>query len=150
MISIKDQLHKKCIAIVDDKIKVQEKAFSDIQNALLSETKSSAGDKHETGRAMLQIEREKIGRQLSELARIQTVLQKIETTTVSPVISLGSVVYTSQHQYFIAASLGEMTLENDSFYCISPQTPIGKILLSKRKGDLVNFNGTSIEILEVV
>ena len=39
-----------------------KKSILELQQSLDSETKSSAGDKHETGRAMLQIDLEKAGK----------------------------------------------------------------------------------------
>ncbi len=41
------------------------------KKALFSETKSSAGDKHETGRAMLQLEMEKTSQQLAVINQMK-------------------------------------------------------------------------------
>ena len=41
--------------------------MKEIKEALFEEIKSSVGDKHETGRAMLQLEREKVGNQFYEV-----------------------------------------------------------------------------------
>ena len=58
---IKEQLYEFCRAYIDGRtIRINE-SIKSIQESLSSETKSSAGDKHETGRAMLQLEREKLG-----------------------------------------------------------------------------------------
>lgn len=84
------------------------KHIKDLQAALQSETKSTAGDKHETGRAMLQLEREKLGRQLQEIEKERGVLSKINTEINSNTVGLGSVVYTSQGNYFIAVSAGNL------------------------------------------
>ena len=52
--TIKQQLYKKCQDFLNQRLETIQNTILDIQNALQSETKSSAGDKHETGRAMLQ------------------------------------------------------------------------------------------------
>ena len=62
----KSSVHKLSIKHVEDTIEVYKKGILDAQNGLQSESKSSAGDKHETGRAMLQLEAEKLGKQLQE------------------------------------------------------------------------------------
>ena len=56
---IKEQLFTQCLAFIDNRLITIKNTMQEIQESLLSETKSSAGDKHETGRAMLQLEREK-------------------------------------------------------------------------------------------
>ncbi len=123
--------------------------ISDIQNSLQSETKSSAGDKHETGRAMLQLEREKAGHQLAEVQKLNEILHKIKLEIHHQSVALGSVVYSTQSNYFIAISAGEITINNDKFYAISPSTPMAKLLLSKTVGDCIEFRDTKFTIKEI-
>ncbi|WP_397364070.1 3-oxoacyl-ACP synthase [Olleya sp. R77988] len=124
--------------------------MTEIQESLLSETKSSAGDKHETGRAMLQLEREKAGNQLVEIIKIKENLSKINTENTSKTIRLGSVVFTTNANYYIAISAGVLKIKDDMFYGISSHTPIGQLLFSKTIGDRVTFRDLSFEILEVL
>jgi len=51
-VKIKQQLHLKCQELLQNRLRVVEKSMNDIYNNLETETKSTAGDKHETGRAM--------------------------------------------------------------------------------------------------
>ena len=74
---LKEKLHKQCQDALNQRLEVIKSTISDIQNSLQSETKSTAGDKHETGRAMLQLEREKAGNQLAELQKQIGILHKI-------------------------------------------------------------------------
>ena len=57
--TIKQELYKLCLEYVENRFQTIQNTIKEIQESLGSETKSSAGDKHETGRAMLQLEREK-------------------------------------------------------------------------------------------
>ena len=66
-IFIKQELFGQCQNFVNSKLDTIRQTINELQQALNSETKSSAGDKHETGRAMIQLEREKMGRQLAEV-----------------------------------------------------------------------------------
>lgn len=147
---IKQELFKLCKNFVAQKRLSVKKVMNEIQEALLSETKSSAGDKHETGRAMLQLEREKAGNQLAEIEKTQQLLSKINIEKTSKTIGLGSVVYTAQANYFIAISAGELLFENEKFYAISANTPMGQLLLGKAVGDSVSFRNMSFEIVEVL
>lgn len=149
-IAIKQELYNQCEGFVTQKLLSVKKVIEEIQESLLSETKSTAGDKHETGRAMLQLEREKAGNQLAEIEKTKQVLSKINVENSSKTIGLGSVVYTSQANYFIAISAGELLFENEKFYAISAHTPMGKLLLGKAVGDSVSFRNMSFEIVEVL
>ena len=68
--NIKLELYNKCLAFTQDRLNTINKTIQELQESLTSETKSSAGDKHETGRAMLQLEREKAGQQLAEIKKL--------------------------------------------------------------------------------
>lgn len=147
---LKEQLYQVCCEFVDNRLQTVQNTIHEIQESLTSETKSSAGDKHETGRAMLQLEREKAGQQLSEIEKLKEVLFKIDVSKSSKVIGLGSIVFTTQANYFIAVSAGDITIENTKFFAISPQTPIGQLLLGKTDADQVIFRNITIKILNVI
>ncbi|WP_282134954.1 3-oxoacyl-ACP synthase [Seonamhaeicola maritimus] len=147
--NIKEDLYNSCEVFIDNRLKTVQHTIDDIQKSLTSETKSSAGDKHETGRAMLQLEREKAGNQLAEIQKIKETLAKIGTTRTSDIVNLGSVVYTSNLNYFISISAGELKARNETFYAISPSTPIGQLLLGKTVGDSISFRNQEFIIKEV-
>lgn len=149
MTHIKQELYTQCQAFVNARLEAITKTIHEIQESLTSETKSSAGDKHETGRAMLQLEREKAGNQLAEIQKIKEVLQKIDTDTHHKKVALGSLVYTSQFNYYLAISAGEIMLENEKFYAISTSTPIAQILLSKTVGEQIQFRSTTFVITKI-
>ena len=137
--NLKEKLHQLCLDIVNERNANIQRNFASIQEAMLSETKSSAGDKHETGRAMLQLEREKLGNQLLEIEKVTAILQKVNPTITAKQGSLGAIIYTSQANYFISVSVGEVSANNSTFYAIASNTPIGKLLLGKKVGDTVSF-----------
>jgi hypothetical protein len=73
---IKEVLLKQCALIVNNRLETVEKIISSNQKALQSETKSSAGDKHETGRAMLQLEIEKASQQFIAIQEMKLASSK--------------------------------------------------------------------------
>lgn len=148
--NVKQQLFEFCKEYVDARtIRIQNNIQS-IQESLTAETKSSAGDKHETGRAMLQLEREKLGQQLQEVERMAIILSRISITLKTNAVVLGSLVKTSKRDYFLAISAGEYEDTDNPIFCISRGTPIGKLLLGKSIGDVVDFNGEKLRISEIV
>ena len=148
--SIKTQLLQLCNQSLDTRLQNVLAVIEDIKQSLQSETKSSAGDKHETGRAMLQLEREKAGHQLAEIEKTKQILSKINTESTYKNIGLGSVVYTTTSNYFISISAGEFEVENKTFYAISANTPIGQLLLGKSVGDVINFRNLEFKITKVL
>ena len=147
---LKETLYNQCANFIENRFQIIQNTINDIQHSLTSETKSSAGDKHETGRAMLQLEREKTGNQLAEIQKIKESFSKIDISKISKTVGLGSIVTTSQNNYFISISAGEITIDNDTFYAISPTTPIGQLLLGKKLGDTITFKEQKFKITNVL
>lgn len=147
--NIKQELYSQCLNFVESRIEAIKRNIEEIQQSLLSETKSSAGDKHETGRAMIQLEREKAGGQLREAEALKEALFKVNPLSTTLKITLGSVVYTSDLNYFIAISTGQIRVNGIAFFAISPQTPIGQKLIGKTIGDEVVFRDKTFKITKV-
>ena len=125
-----------------------QKAIALLQQSLTAESKSTAGDKHETGRAMIQLEREKLGFQLKELESQEALLHKINLQQTTPFIALGSYVSTTLMNYFLSISIRKIAGSNA--FAISVQSPIGKQLLGKKLGETFTFNGKEHKITGVL
>ncbi len=149
MKKIKEALIEECNNFIEDRLDTINKIISSNKNALLSETKSSAGDKHETARALLQLEIEKASMQLPSVKKMKETLDRINLQTKHDIIHLGSLIYTNQRNYFLAISVGNLSIDKKEYFVISPSSPIGSLLLGKINGDFVPFNDFNIEILEV-
>jgi hypothetical protein len=143
-LKIKKKLHEACLLFVNKKYKTINIIIQSYKKALFSETKSSAGDKHETGRAMLQLEMEKSGQQLLEINLMNDVLKKIDVEKFSEVICLGSLILTNTSNYYLAISAGKITIDSVDFFAVSTNSPIGKQLLGKKIGDKILFNNATI------
>ena len=148
--SIKKQLLEQCGDLVGMRLRLLQKSILDIENSLNSETKSSAGDKHETGRAMIQLEREKLGNQLRIVEEQRNILKRIRIDKTNHTVVLGSLVTTTKANYFIAVSVGEISIDGISYYAISLNTPVGQLLLSKQVGETVMFRGEPQEIIKIL
>lgn len=148
--NLKQELYAQCQAFVDNRLKTIQKTIDEIQISLTSETKSSAGDKHETGRAMLQLEREKAGQQLAEIQKLNQILSTIEVSKTLKIVGLGGIIFTTQANYFITISAGELKFNNQYFYAISANTPIGKLLLGKQVGDQISFRDQGFKIISII
>lgn len=148
-IALKTALLRHCKEVVEEKYRNLLALDKAAQSAANNETKSSAGDKYETGRAMMHLEKERLASQMNEVVKLKKPLEMINPDKVSIAVELGSVVVTDERNYFISVSLGEMTFRQQTFFCISPVTPIGKLMQGKKVGDSFQFAGKSVIIREV-
>ena len=129
---------------------VLEQQKKSLQKDLTSETKSSAGDKHETGRAMIQLEREKLGNQIREIELNYQRLNTVKDVKTSTIISLGSLIFTDKANYYVAIAADSCEVNSKVFYCISSQSPIGKLLIGKKINESIMFNNIKSTILEII
>ena len=73
----KEAVHSNVLTELKRRFDQLQHLLNDALEATAGDTKSSAGDKHETSRAMAQLEQEKIGAQLGELSKLQEILFRI-------------------------------------------------------------------------
>ena len=148
--NIKTELLETCKKFVENRFKTVQEILLSFQNDLQSETKSSAGDKHETGRAMLQLEMEKTSQQLIGINQMNAVLETIDISKNSKKVHLGSLVFTQKDTYFLSISAGKIVVNNEVFYAISTSSPIGKLLLGKQENEQFVFLGNTIKIQKII
>jgi transcription elongation GreA/GreB family factor len=134
--SLRQTIQAACQKIVNEKIKSLKESLRELSDGAAGEGKSSAGDKHETGRAMAQLEQEKIQKQLRE-----TEMQQKEL-----IQNRGILFQTSRGSIFLSIPLGKISVEGKDVMVISPLSPLGAKLIGKKQGDLLEVNGTKYTI----
>ena len=148
-ISLKIKLQEFCLQQLTENIELLEKRLKTLRESKNSETKSTAGDKHETGRAMIQLEEENTHKRLSEVLDAKNKLARINCKIIKKTAQSGSIVITERAKYVILVGIGKVKLENTLYYCVSERSPIAKILLGKKSGDVFVFSRKNIKIKEV-
>ena len=149
MSNLKEQLYKMCIDYVQKRIGEARQAIDDAQDSSDEETKSSAGDKYETGREMMQQVADQAQIQLNEANKLMVALSTITYNTNHSNADTGSVVYTNHGQFYIAISAGTLSIGQQTFYAVSPGSPIGIKLNGKKAGDEFDLNGRAYRIDKV-
>lgn len=150
MRNLKEDLFEACTLFVNRKLKNIEEIMLANRMGLENESKSSAGDKHETGRAMLHLEMEKASQQFEVVSKMKEVLQRIDINTTSKHIKLGSLVETDQGSYFLSISAGQVNIGDKVYYAVSSSSPIGAVLLGRDQGEQVKLGPKTIKILSVM
>ena len=150
MITLKQQLYNFCSDYVNQRIETASSAIQIAQASANEETKSSAGDKYETGRAMMQLEIEKNTTQLNEARKLRQVLDQFDPLKPTSFVQLGSLVITSSQNYYMSISAGQLTIENKIYFAISAVSPIGAQLMGMRAGETIVFNKKNIDIQLII
>lgn len=135
----KEMLLLKMHSIIDQRIEQYRNDISSAEESRNTATKSSAGDKHETGRALMQIELDNLKKQLSANLILKNSLDQMPTSVNRETIAFGSLVKTDQGLFFISVSLGKVTAGTTSCYALSPTAPLGNVLIGHKKDDAVRF-----------
>lgn len=131
----KEALFEHCGAYAAKRIQTLKTQIRELQEDLNSESKSTAGDQYETGRAMMQLELERFSRALDEAERLEGALKRLPSPkTQSDRVIPGSLVECGALRYYLAISAGACTLEGQTYYCVSAESPVGQQLLGKTVG----------------
>lgn len=146
----KQKLYAHCLAVVGEKLSALEAHIHALRQDLQSESKSTAGDKHETGRAMLQLEMEKLGTQHQTLEKSMQLLQRTNISRESEQLQSGSLARINQTWYFVCIGLGSVELEGHTVFCLAPGAPLAQALLRKKVGDTVQFRGTEMTLEQLL
>ena len=86
---------------------------------------------------------EKLGVQLAKTESNYRKIQTLKNNHSSVIVGIGSLVITNKANYYIAISLGVCKFGDESCYCISPESPIGNLLLGKKLGEIIDFNNVA-------
>ena len=149
MQELKASLYQLCLKFIEERIQTAETALQQAREASNDDTKSSAGDKYETSREMMQQDIDRNKRLLIDAEENQMLLNSIRETQHSEVARNGSLVITDQGSFYLSISAGQLHLDNKTYFAISAVSPIGKLLLGKQKGEKFDFNGKKYSIKEV-
>lgn len=148
--TLKQKIYNHYLQVVNAKIQLLQQVLADLKESGSNETKSTAGDKHETALAMLQIEQANTRAQLKELVNQKDALDKINPALSASIIVHGSLVKTNRGYFFVSIALGKIVIDNITVIALSPQSPLGIKLMGLKTGDMaeINNNRYVIESIE--
>jgi predicted aspartyl protease len=146
---LKQKIYRACLQLINDKIQNFQSALNDLSEGAKNDSKSSAGDKHETARAMMQLEQEKISKQLDETLVQKAILQKIDVDVKSAHIQNGSLIKTNHGYLFLSIALGKIKVDKMDAVVLSAASPLGVKLLGKEINSSVEINTTKYSIEEI-
>ena len=148
--TLKQKIYNHYLQLINDKVNLLQQVLADLKESGTNETKSTAGDKHETALAMLQIEQANTRAQLKEVLEQKAVLERINPALSSVKIVNGTLIKTDRGWLYMSTALGKAAVEGITVIALSPQSPLGKKLMGLTVTDTAEMNNTryTIESLE--
>ena len=150
MLRLKLAVHRQCLELLEERILSVRSSIDEMRTSARESSKSSAGDKHETGRAMTDLEIEKQQVSLRHLQQMLTCISQLDPQKIMTKAAPGALFSTSQGLIYIAVPLGRLKVENAGVLVISPEAPIVPAFGKYPHEKTIIFNGRSYEILDLV
>lgn len=146
----KSAFHAACLGYVKRRLAEARAGMAAAQESSNTETKSSAGDKYETGRAMAQQERDRHAMQFHEAQQLLAALHKLNPELPCDAVRLGALVTTNLGLFYLSIGAGKLyTAGGKEFLAVSPVAPVVLALSGRRAGEEVLFNGKLVRISAV-
>ena len=145
----KPRLHAACQAFIEQRMAAAAQAMQAAQESANSDTKSSAGDKYETGREMATQERDRHAAQLHQARQLAAELARISPDAPCDAVRPGALVHTSLGWFYLAISAGRLVVDGQEYFAVSGAAPVAGALKGKRAGEEAVFNGQTVRVLAV-
>lgn len=139
----REEILERCFSVLTEKRNEMERDLSDINDSVNTETKSSAGDKHETARARMQAEQARLLKQLLEIKTQERELERIQQLKNETKVSPGTLVFTNSGVFFIAIALGKLRFAQEDVQVVSGKSPLAAKMLGRKIGETFELNGNS-------
>jgi len=134
---------------IESRISFAQQGLEEATESVHAETKGSAGDKHETGRAMAQLEVEKSGKVLQEAQQMKQILNLLEPEKPRTSCVVGALVESSAGLFYLSIGLGKLDVAGTSVFCVGMHSPVGQALLHKKAGERYKIGASETEILAI-
>ena len=119
-----------------------------LKQSLLSESKSSAGDKHETARAMIHQEMRQVNDTLVRAERALHEVNQIGESKVSPVrVASGVLVETDGPWVLVGVALNRIDMREGHVYGVSSEAPLAKAWHGAEVGDVKSLGPNQLTIV---
>ncbi len=147
--TIKQELLQVCNNQVTKRINDYKSEIEIIKESI-SSNEGSKSEEDDGGNGKLFNDLEKNVEHLNDAYKTQENLKLVKTNIESPSVILGSIVKTNTTNFYIAISIGKITVNNEDYFAISLSSPIGQLLKNKTVGETIEFNQNKYTIKAIL
>jgi transcription elongation GreA/GreB family factor len=145
----KSKIHAACMHKQQTKLDELQNAINKVQESIVGEDNSTAGNKFETARAMGQEELDRLNQTTNIAIREMTLLGNISPDKPCDSAQLGALITTDKRMLYLCVGLGKIEIGTDTVFATSTSSPIGKQLMGLEKGAELIFGGKKEKIVAV-
>ena len=144
---MRDIILKHLLDHVDKDLTEAKARMASLKESLGAESKSSAGDKHETGRAMIHLEQERVQDTVGRLEHMRGILiQSAAQDKVIQRVSPGALVETTGPWVLVGVPLGKVQLPDALVLCVGAEAPLAQQWHGAQPGDQVALGPQQLTI----
>jgi hypothetical protein len=148
--ALKEKVHERCLQLVMEKLNAITNTMNSLMEAKTTETKSSAGDKYETGMAMIQNQEAQLLQQQAESKNMLVKLRQIDRDVAHEQVETGALIITNKEFFYVSAALGKITIDNTEVFAISLESPLAQAMKFKTVGESINFRAITRTIVNIL
>ena len=119
-LDLKMAVHAAVLAEVEARMAAARETMDAAQESANNETKSSMGDKYETGRAMAQRAHAQAAQQLAQARNLKQILSRIDPAAKCRKVTLGALVQCTMGVIYCAVATGRLEVNGTAIFSISP------------------------------
>ena len=144
---MRDIILKHLLDHVDKDLAEAKARMASLKESLGAESKSSAGDKHETGRAMIHLEQERVQDTVGRLEHMRGILMKRASQDKAiQRVSPGALVETTGPWVLVGVPLGKVQLPDALVLCVGAEAPLAQQWHGAQPGDQVALGPQQLTI----
>jgi hypothetical protein len=147
--SLKTRLHDHLFNALESRKSALQLERSQLSIDSTDSGKGSAGDKHEVGIAMAQIEIGKLDQQIALAQQQLADLQKLDPSVPLDQILVGSLFEINQNWYYCSVPFGQIQFDDMTIFCMSSDAPLFQALKGKKVQNSTLFNGRDWKINKI-
>lgn len=148
--NFKEKIYNTFLQNLRDKIYAYQVILTELRESVLNETKSTAGDKHETALAMLQMEQSQIAKHMQDAVEARNVFLQLDISAGHERIKNGSLIKTNHGYFLLGVALPKIEVDGKTALAISPKSPLGSLMIGRKAGEKIHLNQISHLIEEIV
>jgi|WetSurMetagenome_2_1015567.scaffolds.fasta_scaffold635621_1 hypothetical protein len=146
-LSFKQELLAYCIQLKIDNVENLKSAMNEAQQSAVEY--GSPKDRYDSYRAQMLAKRDMFAQQVQNAQEELLLLQRIDTAKPVNKAGFGALVFLPDQIVFIAIGLGKVEFKGRTCFVVSLHVPLSIALKDKMAGDVIDFRGKKMEILNL-
>lgn len=142
-------VYNACLTLLEQRAEELANELKNLKESAESDTKSSMGDKYETAREMINLEKGKLAERIDQVNQMRASLNNLDASIKMDEVKQGALVKTESGHFYISISLGDIEVNGKKIWVISPMAPLSRAMLGKKKGDAIMVAGKTQQIISI-